>query len=45
VHPGVALDDVRAATGWALTVAEDLRATDPPTGDELAALRALTEAA
>jgi glutaconate CoA-transferase subunit B len=45
MHPGVALDDVRAATGWALTVAEDLRATDPPTGDELAALRALTEAA
>jgi glutaconate CoA-transferase subunit B len=45
VHPGVALDDVRAATGWELTVAEDLRATDPPTDDELAALRALTEVA
>jgi glutaconate CoA-transferase subunit B len=42
VHPGVALDDVRAATGWALTVAEDLRATAPPTDAELAALRALT---
>jgi glutaconate CoA-transferase subunit B len=45
VHPGVALDDVRAATGWELAVAEDLRSSDPPTGDELAALRALTEAA
>jgi glutaconate CoA-transferase subunit B len=45
MHPGVALDDVRAATGWELTVAEDLRATDPPTDEELAALRALTEAA
>jgi glutaconate CoA-transferase subunit B len=41
-HPGVPLDDVRAATGWALTVAEDLRATAPPTDAELAALRALT---
>jgi glutaconate CoA-transferase, subunit B len=45
VHPGVALDDVRAATGWELAVAEDLRSSDPPTGDELTALRALTEAA
>jgi glutaconate CoA-transferase subunit B len=41
-HPGVPLDDVRAATGWALTVAEELRATAPPTDAELAALRALT---
>jgi glutaconate CoA-transferase subunit B len=45
MHPGVALDDVRAATGWELTVTEDLGATEPPTDDELAALRALTEAA
>jgi glutaconate CoA-transferase, subunit B len=45
VHPGVATDDVRAATGWELAVAGDLRSSDPPTGDELAALRALTEAA
>jgi glutaconate CoA-transferase subunit B len=45
LHPGVALEDARAATGWELAVADDLRASDPPTDGELAALRALTEAA
>jgi glutaconate CoA-transferase subunit B len=45
LHPGVALEDARAATGWALVVADDLRATEPPSDGELAALRALTEAA
>jgi glutaconate CoA-transferase subunit B len=44
LHPGIALDDARAATGWALAVADDLQVTEPPTHDELAALRALTEA-
>jgi glutaconate CoA-transferase subunit B len=44
LHPGVELDAARAATGWELAVADDLRATDPPSDGELAALRALTEA-
>jgi glutaconate CoA-transferase subunit B len=41
VHPGVAVDDVAAATGWDLHVAEEVHETAPPTADELAALRAL----
>ncbi len=45
VHPGVSVDDVRAATGWELAVAGDIGATLAPTDDELAALRALEAAA
>jgi glutaconate CoA-transferase subunit B len=41
VHPGVAVDDVVAATGWELRVADGVHETTPPTGDELDALRAL----
>ena len=41
VHPGVKVDDVRAATGWDLAVADAVSETPPPTADELAALRAL----
>jgi glutaconate CoA-transferase, subunit B len=41
VHPGIAVDDVRAATGWPLRVAEDVRETDPPSELELTALRSL----
>ena len=41
VHPGVEVADVRAATGWDLRVAPDVRATEPPSDDELTALRAL----
>jgi glutaconate CoA-transferase, subunit B len=41
VHPGVTADDARAATGWELAIADDLRETAPATGDELAALREL----
>jgi glutaconate CoA-transferase, subunit B len=44
VHPAVAVDDVRAATGWELRVADDLRVTEPPSLLELAALRALEAA-
>ena len=40
-HGGVDVDDVRAATGWELRVAVDVGVTDPPTDDELTALRAL----
>lgn len=41
VHPGVAVDDVRAATGWDLAVAPNVTTTEPPTEHELATLRAL----
>jgi len=41
VHPGVAVDDVVAATGWELRVADGVHETPPPTGGELDALRAL----
>ncbi len=42
VHEGVEVDQVRQATGWELEVAEELRVTTPPTDEELAALRELT---
>ena len=41
LHPGVTLEQVREATGWELQVADDLETTEPPTADELAALREL----
>jgi glutaconate CoA-transferase, subunit B len=41
IHPGIAVDDVRAATGWELRVADRVEETQPPTEDELRALRAL----
>ena len=45
VHPGVTADDARAATGWELRVADDLRETEPPSAEELTALRSLQRAA
>jgi glutaconate CoA-transferase subunit B len=44
LHPGVTLEDVQAKTAWELKVADDLETTDPPTADELAALRELQSA-
>ncbi|MBV8601746.1 MAG: CoA-transferase subunit beta [Candidatus Eremiobacteraeota bacterium] len=41
IHPTASVEDARAATGWELRVADDCRTTEPPTPDELAALRAL----
>lgn len=41
LHPGVTLEQAREATGWELRVADDLETTDPPTADELSALREL----
>jgi glutaconate CoA-transferase, subunit B len=41
LHPGVDLEQAREATAWDLQVADDLETTDPPTADELAALREL----
>jgi glutaconate CoA-transferase subunit B len=42
LHPGVRVEDVRAATGWPLAISDDLTETEPPTDKELAVLRALT---
>jgi glutaconate CoA-transferase subunit B len=39
VHPGVEVSDVIKATGWALRVSDDVMVTDPPTDEELRALR------
>jgi glutaconate CoA-transferase subunit B len=41
VHPGVVPDEVRAATGWALRIADDLAVTEPPSDTELGSLRSL----
>jgi glutaconate CoA-transferase subunit B len=41
LHPGVTVEQAREATGWDLRIADDLETTDPPTADELAALREL----
>jgi glutaconate CoA-transferase subunit B len=41
VHGGIEPEQVCAATGWELKVAEELRATEPPGDEELAALREL----
>ena len=44
LHPGVELDQVVAATGWKLKVAEDLKVTPAPTEQELTLLRDLEKA-
>src|SRR5690606_22118319 len=44
VHPGVEVEQVVEATAWPLRVAPDVTQTPPPTGAELAALRALEAA-
>ncbi|WP_158887758.1 CoA-transferase subunit beta [Amycolatopsis anabasis] len=44
LHPGVELDQVRAATGWKLKVSESLATTPAPTEDELRILRELKKA-
>jgi glutaconate CoA-transferase subunit B len=40
-HPGVAIDAIRAETGFELGVAPEVVLTEPPSDDELATLRAL----
>ena len=42
LHEGVDADQVREATGWPLAVAAEPRRTEPPTEEELGALRELT---
>jgi len=44
VHPGVSVEQARAATGWDLRVAPGLARTDPPTDHELTVLRQLEAA-
>jgi glutaconate CoA-transferase, subunit B len=39
VHPGATVDQVRASVGWDLAVAVDLKATDPPSDEELRLIR------
>jgi glutaconate CoA-transferase subunit B len=39
VHPGVTVEEVRAAVGWPLKVADDLQVTEPPTAEELRLIR------
>lgn len=41
LHPGASVEQARAATGWDLAVADDLRTGVPPTEHELSVLRAL----
>jgi len=41
LHPGVAVEQALASTGWALRVTPDLARTAPPTAEELSVLRAL----
>ena len=44
LHPGVTVDQARAATGWPLRFAPDVGVTGVPTPTELAALRELQAA-
>ena len=39
VHPGVSVDDVKAATGFELIIPSEVTVTDPPTPDEIRILR------
>ena len=41
LHPGMSLEQAKAATGWPLAVADTLQTTKAPTHQELAALRKL----
>jgi glutaconate CoA-transferase, subunit B len=43
LHPGVAVERAREATGWKLAVADELRTTEPPTATELEQLRRLEQ--
>jgi glutaconate CoA-transferase subunit B len=41
IHPGTTVDQVKEATGWELKVSRHLQPTEPPTDEELQALREL----
>jgi glutaconate CoA-transferase, subunit B len=42
LHPGIPVEQAIEATGWPLRVSPDLKVTEPPTDEELTALRRLT---
>jgi glutaconate CoA-transferase subunit B len=44
LHPGVEVEQARAATGWDLRVAGDVQRSEPPSTEELTALRELQSA-
>jgi glutaconate CoA-transferase subunit B len=44
-HPGVAIEDVIASTGWKLCVSDNVSETLPPTVEELQAIREYDKAA
>jgi glutaconate CoA-transferase, subunit B len=43
LHQGVDIEQAREATAWELKVAEQLGTTDPPSDEELSALRDLLD--
>ncbi|WP_155340080.1 CoA-transferase subunit beta [Acrocarpospora corrugata] len=43
LHPGVSAEQAAEATGWKLRTAPDVGETEPPTAEELAALRELSD--
>jgi glutaconate CoA-transferase, subunit B len=43
LHPGVTLEEARAATGWELKSAREVRPTEPPSAREIAVLRELEQ--
>jgi glutaconate CoA-transferase, subunit B len=43
LHPGVTVEQARDATGWELSVADEIGRTAPPTAEELAALEDLRQ--
>jgi len=43
IHPGVSVDEVREQTGWDLKVSDNVQTTEPPTTEELSALRELLD--
>jgi glutaconate CoA-transferase subunit B len=43
LHEGVDIEQAREATGWELKVPDELATTEPPSDEELAALRDLLE--
>ncbi|MGD1218013.1 CoA-transferase subunit beta [Streptomyces krungchingensis] len=45
VHPGVTVDEVRAATGFALTVPDEVQSTREPTDQELELIREVIDPA
>jgi glutaconate CoA-transferase, subunit B len=39
IHPGSTMDEIRANTPWELQIADDVHETEPPTAEELKAIR------